>query len=175
MRIARPRRSCSWRCGCSPGARSRSPTSLSGVAVAAALLVAFPPDAEPASTLRLSPSACARLAGYVVAQLVTSNIVMAREILAPAPTLRPGVLAHRLQRPSEEVVTLMTSVIALSPGTMTVDVDRDSTTIYVHFLFLDDVDAARASLDRLEQLVVARHRRRAASNRHRRPAPEEST
>jgi multisubunit Na+/H+ antiporter MnhE subunit len=47
----------------------------------------------------------------------------------------------------------MTSIIALSPGTMTVDVDRGSTTIYVHFLFLDDVAAARASLEQLEQLV----------------------
>ena len=27
----------------------------------------------------------------------------------------------------------MTSVIALSPGTMTVDVERGSSTIYVHF------------------------------------------
>ena len=47
----------------------------------------------------------------------------------------------------------MTSVISLSPGTMIVDVDPDATTIYVHFLFLRDIDAARASLVRLESLT----------------------
>jgi hypothetical protein len=36
---------------------------------------------------------------------------------------------------------------------MTADVDPDSTTIYVHFLLLRDLDAARASLDRLERLA----------------------
>jgi multisubunit Na+/H+ antiporter MnhE subunit len=47
----------------------------------------------------------------------------------------------------------MTSIIALSPGTMTVDVDATSSTIYVHFFRLRDVAAARRQLDRLERLV----------------------
>jgi multicomponent Na+:H+ antiporter subunit E len=127
---------------------------VSGVAVAAALLLAFPAVARPGSrSVALNPAGVARLVGYVSVQLVTSNVVMAREILRPHPDIRPGVLAHRLQAPSEEIVMLMTSVIALSPGTMTVDVDPASTTIYVHFLFLRDGDSARASLDRLERIV----------------------
>ena len=129
------------------------PNVMSGVAVAIALLVAFPPPARGRRHLRLSPVGVVRLAGYVLTQLLTSNVVMTREILGRRSTIRPGVLAHRLQAASDEVVTVMTSVIALSPGTMTADVDAGSATIYVHFLFLHDVDAARASLDRLERLV----------------------
>jgi multicomponent Na+:H+ antiporter subunit E len=127
---------------------------VSGVAVASALLVAFPPVRRAGAPLHLRPAGAARLGAYVVTQLLTSNVVMAREVLRRRSKAQPGVLAHRLQHPSEEIVTLMTSVIALSPGTMTVDVDADSRTIYVHFLFLRDVDAARASLARLEQLAV---------------------
>jgi multicomponent Na+:H+ antiporter subunit E len=127
---------------------------LSGIAVAAALLVAFPPGERAGPRLRLSPAGSARLTAYVAVQLVSSNIVMTREILRRRSDLRPGVLAHRLRQPSEEVVTVMTSIIALSPGTMTVDVDRDSATIYVHFLILRDVDGARASLRRLEHLAA---------------------
>ena len=126
---------------------------LSGVAVATALLVAFPPAARSRGHVRVNPVGLARLAGYVLGQLVTSNIVMIREILRRRSTISPGVLSHRLRSPSEEVVTLMTSVIALSPGTMTADVDAGSTTIDVHFLFLHDDAAARAFLDRLEQLA----------------------
>jgi multicomponent Na+:H+ antiporter subunit E len=115
---------------------------LSGTAVAAALLAAFPPDRRTHGRLRIS------------ALGVASNVVMTRQILRRTPSLHPGVLAHRLHQPSEEVATVMTSVIALSPGTMTVDLDRDSSTIYVHFFRLTDVEAARASLDRLERLAV---------------------
>ncbi len=128
---------------------------VSGAAVAALLLVAFPLDPTADRGLRISVVGVARLLGYVAAQLVTSNIVMVREVLRRRPAATAGVLAHRLQTPSEDVVTVATSIISLSPGTMTVDVDRDASTIYVHVLFLDDVDEARAQLARLERLVVA--------------------
>ena len=127
---------------------------VSGVAVAAALLVAFPLGSLSHGRTRLEPAGVARLALHVVAQLVTSNLLMMREIVRRRSDATPGVVAHRLRRPSEEAVTVMTSVIALSPGTMTADVDRESTTIYVHFFRLDDVAAAHASLAHLEQLVV---------------------
>jgi multicomponent Na+:H+ antiporter subunit E len=126
---------------------------LSGVVVTVALLVAFPLRRGGRHELRGSAVGALRLAGYVAAQLVKSNLVMSWQILRGAVG-RPGVLAHRLHRPSEEVTTLMSSVIALSPGTMTVDVSPDSSVVYVHFFDLRDVDAARAALDRLEQRVV---------------------
>jgi multisubunit Na+/H+ antiporter MnhE subunit len=90
-----------------------------------------------------------------VAQLLISNVVVTREILRRRTRLAPGVLAHRLAHPSDEVVTIMTSVISLSPGTMTADVDPDGTTLYVHFLLLHDIESARAGLARLESLVIA--------------------
>jgi multicomponent Na+:H+ antiporter subunit E len=126
---------------------------LSGVAVAAALLVAFPLEPPKDHDLRVCPWGVVRLAGFVVVQLVSSNVEMTREVLRPTTAANPGVLAHHLQAPSEVVVTLLTSIISLSPGTMTVDVDAEASTIYVHFLFLDDLDRARAQLDRLERLV----------------------
>ncbi len=126
---------------------------LSGALLASALLIAVPPSASRAAPVRMDLLAVLRLAGYVAVQLVTSNVVMTREVLRRSSTARPGVLAHRLREPSEHVVTVMTSIIALSPGTMTVDVDRTSSTIYVHFLFLHDISAARATLARLERLA----------------------
>jgi multicomponent Na+:H+ antiporter subunit E len=128
---------------------------LSGAAVAGGVLVAFPPGPRPPGRLRARPGGVARLAGHVASQLVISNVLMARQILSRRPEARPGVVAHRLRQPSEEVVTVMTSVIALSPGTMTVDVDSTSHTIYVHFFRLSDIAAAHAALDHLEQLVVS--------------------
>ena len=130
---------------------------LSGIAVAAVVLLAFPPrrsENRVHARVRLRPVAALRLGAYVMSQLVVSNILMTRQILSRRPDVRPGVLAHRLRAPSDEVVTVMTSIISLSPGTMTADVDERSSTIFVHFFRLRDVDGARASLDHLEQLVT---------------------
>jgi multicomponent Na+:H+ antiporter subunit E len=126
---------------------------LSGIAVASAVLVAFPPVRRAPAHVRVRPAGTARLLAYVTGQLVSSNILMTHQILRRHPDVRPGVIAHRLRHPSDEVVTVMTSIIALSPGTMTVDIDP--TTIYVHFFRLRDIAAARVQLDRLEQLVTA--------------------
>ena len=128
---------------------------LSGIVVAAGLLAAFPTTRVSRRNLHPSLSGIARLGLYIVAQLVISNVVVTREILRRRTRLVPGVLAHRLVCPSDEVVTIMTSIISLSPGTMTADIDPDGTTLYVHFLLLRDIDAARAGLARLEALVVA--------------------
>ena len=127
---------------------------VSGVAVAVVLLAAFPPTGRASGRVRFHAVGVLRLGAYVAWQLLASNLVMTREILRRRARTAPGVLAHHLAVPSEEVVTLMTSIIALSPGTMTVDVELDSSTVYVHFFRLDDVAAARRGLDRLERLVV---------------------
>jgi multicomponent Na+:H+ antiporter subunit E len=127
---------------------------LSGIVVAGALLLAFPPRARGSEHIVFRPTGTLRLIFYVMAQLVTSNVVMARQILRRRPDVRQAVIAHRLHHASEVVVTIMTSIVALSPGTMTVDVDAESTTIYVHFFRLYDPAAARGQLDRLERLIV---------------------
>jgi multicomponent Na+:H+ antiporter subunit E len=140
---------------------------VSGVAVAVALLLAFPLAPTPDRPIRPNVLGIARLAWYVATQLVTSNVVVAREIVRRRPAVTQGVLQHRLETAGDElVITMMTSIIALSPGTMTVDVDRDAAVLYIHFLLLTDVDAARAGLIRLERLVrgaVSPRPRRAAA------------
>ena len=145
---------------------------LSGIAVAAALLVAFPPARRRHASARVRPTGVWRLACYMGSQLLVSNFVMARHILSARPDVRPGVIAHRLAQPSEEAITIMTSVIALSPGTMTVDVDRASTTIYVHFFRLVDAASARAGLERLDRLIAGALVSTASS--HRTPAAKET-
>jgi multicomponent Na+:H+ antiporter subunit E len=145
---------------------------LSGAAVAAALLVAFPPERRTGHRARPRVRGLARLAGWVAVQLVVSNVQMTREVLRRRSLAHPGVVVHHLTQPSDYVVTLMTSVICLSPGTMTVDVDADSSTIAVHFYDLRDVTEARSMLQRLERLAVAAigpHRRAPDLN----PAEEE--
>lgn len=139
---------------------------ISGAAVAVVLLVAFPPERPVDNDAQLHPIGMLRLAGYVARQLVMSNIVMAKQIIRPPRPTRAGVLAHHLDHPTDEVVTVISSVIALSPGTMVVDVAPDSSWIYVHFFHIEDLDAARRELAHLEQLAIG-----AITPRELRPVP----
>ncbi len=135
---------------------ARPETVVAGVASSIVLLVAFPP-ARGAAPLRrgVRPFAVARLLAYLAWQLVTSNVVVARTILSRRARVRTGVVVHELATASPWVMTVVANTIALTPGTMTVDTTRFPPTIEVHFLLLDDPDAARRGLARLERLVTA--------------------
>jgi len=126
---------------------------LTGLALSALLLTAFPQTRTRTTRVRLHPLAAARLVVYVSGQLVTSNVLVAREILSRRSRVRTGVLAHRLRYPSDELLTLIANILALTPGTMTVEATRDPAVLYVHFLLLKDVDAARRAVARLEELA----------------------
>jgi multicomponent Na+:H+ antiporter subunit E len=128
-------------------------TVLSGIVLAGGMLIAFPVDRSRA-TIRIRPVGAVRLVLYVLGQLVTSNVLVARQILSRDARVHTGVLAYDVQHPTDGVITLMANVIGLTPGTMTVEATRDPGRIYVHFLLLDDVDKARKGIARLERLAV---------------------
>jgi multicomponent Na+:H+ antiporter subunit E len=127
----------------------------SGIVVAAGLLIAFPPHRRTVAGPSISPVGAVRLVLYVLGQLVPSNVLVTREILSRRTRIRTGVLAYPLEQPSDAVLSLMAHVIALTPGTMTVEATSDPPVLYVHFLLLNDLAEARRTLARLERLAVA--------------------
>jgi multicomponent Na+:H+ antiporter subunit E len=128
---------------------------VSGVLLAVALLVAFPARRPTRAGPTVNLLGAVRLALHVVVQLVPSNVLVAREVVARHSRIRAGVLAYPLHHQSDELLSLMSNVIALTPGTMTVEATRDPATLYVHFLLLDDIERARRTVARLEELAVA--------------------
>ena len=64
------------------------------------------------------PVAVARLAWHMVVTLVTSNVMLIREVLAPTDRLRTAVIGVPLPGCSDELLTLVNNLVALSPGTM---------------------------------------------------------
>ena len=128
---------------------------VSGIVVATGLLIAFPPHRPAVSGASISPLGTARLVLYVLSQLVPSNLLVTREILGRRSRIRTGVLAYPLEQRSDAVLSLMAHVIALTPGTMTVEATSDPPVLYVHFLLLDDLARARRTVARLERLAVA--------------------
>lgn len=128
---------------------------VSGLVLATVILAAFPSGATDPQRVRLSPVGLVRLSAYVAWQLVSSNVLVAREIVTPGTKVHTGVLAHDLDGVPDAAMSLIANIIALTPGTMTVELTRRPRVIFVHFLLLDDEDAARASIERLRVLVTA--------------------
>jgi multicomponent Na+:H+ antiporter subunit E len=127
---------------------------LGGIAVSVAVLVAVPDLRGPARIPIVRPLPALRLVLRMLSDSVVANAVIAREVLAPRPRVQTGVVGVPLAGCSDEVVTVIASLVALTPGTMPVQVEQDPMVMYVHVLQMDDPDAVRRRIWSLRDQVL---------------------
>ena len=91
-------------------------------------------------TIRIAP--LLRLIGVVIYDIVVANMRMVVLILGPARRLRPQfvVVPVTLQEPF--AITLLASIISLTPGTVSANLSGDRRSLLVHDLDVEDPDTA---------------------------------
>ncbi len=75
-------------------------------------------------------------------------------MLAPTDRLRTAVIGVPLPGCSDELLTLVSNLVALSPGTMPLELTHGPTVLYVHVLHLRDLEATRRDILHLTDLTV---------------------
>lgn len=90
-------------------------------------------------------------------QCILANLDVAYRVLHPDMPIRPGTLRIKTVLKSDAGLTFLANFITLTPGTTTVDVDRDNGFIYVHQLYVRkgyDVSSMRLPMvERLERIL----------------------
>ncbi|GAA5077511.1 Na+/H+ antiporter subunit E [Roseibacterium beibuensis] len=79
-------------------------------------------------------------------ELVVSSVQVVWDVLTPAHKARPGIISVPLEADDEMEILLVTNLISLTPGTLSLDVTEDRKTLYIHAMFADDPDAIRAQI-----------------------------
>lgn len=136
---------------------SASPANvLSGIAVIAFLFFVVPTSRPLWPTGRFHPVALVRLAVQFVASIISSNVVLSRSILSPRADLHTGVVKVDLCTDDIRIVTMVTNLTALTPGSMVVKVDdaQPLTTLWVHVLTPGDPDEVAPSILALERRCI---------------------
>ncbi|MGS2614591.1 Na+/H+ antiporter subunit E [Micromonospora sp. LZ34] len=127
---------------------------LGGLLVGGAVLVFFPlPPVAFAGRLRPGPLVLfvVRFAG----ELVRASVHVARIAVQPGYRPRSGIIAVRLRVRTDLNLALTAEVISLVPGTLIVEVDRDTGTLYVHVL---DVRGPQDLTDSRERILAVERR-----------------
>lgn len=79
-----------------------------------------------------------RLALLFLYELVMSALRVARDVLRPGLNFQPGIIAYHLTTDDNAQITLLANLITLTPGTLSVDVSSDKSTLYVHAMHAHD-------------------------------------
>ncbi|MBF0585954.1 Na+/H+ antiporter subunit E [Prosthecochloris sp. N3] len=92
---------------------------------------------------------------YFLKELLIANLKVAFDIVTPKDYMEPGIIAVPLDVETDIEITLFANLVTLTPGTLSLDVSADRTTLYVHALYVKDVDRFRHELKNgLEQRLI---------------------
>ncbi|SLN12327.1 Na(+)/H(+) antiporter subunit E [Pseudoruegeria aquimaris] len=79
-------------------------------------------------------------------ELIVSSLVVVWDVLTPTQHSVPGIVDVPLDIDTEIGILLVTNLISLTPGTLSLDVSEDRKTLYVHAMFSEDPQALRDTL-----------------------------
>ena len=79
-------------------------------------------------------------------ELLVASFRVAYEVITPDFHMRAAIIAVPIDLKSDAEITLLANLITLTPGTLTLDVSDDRTVLYVHAMYVDDVEAFRREI-----------------------------
>jgi multicomponent Na+:H+ antiporter subunit E len=86
------------------------------------------------------------LSAFFLKEWIYANFRLARDVLVAEHAIRPGIVAVPLEATRDGEILLLASLINLTPGSVALDVSPDRSTLYVHSMYVDSADAARAEI-----------------------------
>lgn len=126
-----------------------SDTSLGTLLLGAILALLIPqftgkfwPDRP--RTFRALPAI--RLLLVVLHDILVANIAVARIVVGPLGRIRPAFVDVPLDLTDPYVATILGSIITLTPGTVSLDIDMDARLLHVHALNVPDEAALVAEI-----------------------------
>ena len=104
---------------------------LVGVPVAFAVRRFYSPEAAVVRSLRAVPYVLLYALAFA-RELAVANVDVAWRVLAPSMPINPAVVEVPLRVRTDLAITTIANSITLTPGTLTMDYDSETNTLYVH-------------------------------------------
>ena len=89
-----------------------------------------------------------RLFGIFIKELFDASMQVLIHVLHPQLIIQPGIIKMDLYLDSPGQIVLLANMITLTPGTVTIEVTEDMSSIYIHALQAIDADEVCAHIEK---------------------------
>ena len=86
------------------------------------------------------------LAAFFAWALIIANVRVAADVLRPRTAIHPAVVAIPLDITSDAEILLLSALINITPGSVTIDLSEDRRTLYVHVMHIQSADQSRREI-----------------------------
>lgn len=93
---------------------------------------------------------------FYLRELLVSNLRVAYDVLTVHHHMKPQIIELSVSHLSDKQLLIASNLISMTPGTLSLDVSDDREVLYVHAMYVDDVDAL---VQHLEVQYIRRVRR----------------
>ncbi len=83
---------------------------------------------------------------FFIKALFISTLKVVWDVITPSHINRPGIIRLTLDARTDLEIMLVANLISLTPGTLSVDLSEDRQILYVHVMFLEDIETARQEI-----------------------------
>jgi multicomponent Na+:H+ antiporter subunit E len=73
-------------------------------------------------------------------EVVKANLRVAYDVLTPRQHITPAIIAIPLEAKTDAEITALANMITLTPGTLSLDVSNDRKVLYIHAMYVRDVE-----------------------------------
>ncbi|GAA1157436.1 hypothetical protein GCM10009673_07840 [Nesterenkonia sandarakina] len=94
-------------------------------------------------------------------EFVSANLSVTAEVLRPRARskMRPAIVAVPAASRSDSEWTMISSLITLTPGTLTITISREHGILYVHGMFVESREELVAEIQEMEDRMLHAMRR----------------
>lgn len=86
------------------------------------------------------PLRVAEFALFYLKEVLVANVAVAMRVWSPRFTMKPAIVALSIEGLSDRQAFILASFITMTPGTLSLDVDETSRTLYIHTMDVDDME-----------------------------------
>lgn len=119
---------------------------VGGYAIGWAILAVLTRGGVLPPTLTSKASGALALALFFARELVRANLRVALDVLRSPGVLRPAVVAVPLDVRSDREILLLSMLINITPGSVTIDLSDDRRVLFVHVMHMVSAEAARREI-----------------------------
>ena len=83
---------------------------------------------------------------FFVWEVIVANLRVAYDVLTPRQRMTPGIVAIPLDAETDGEITILANLITLTPGTLSLDVSEDRRVLFIHAMYIQDVDQFKESI-----------------------------
>jgi multicomponent Na+:H+ antiporter subunit E len=78
-------------------------------------------------------------------ECLKANLDVAYRVLHPQLPINPGIVKVKVELKTDTALTFLANSITLTPGTMSVDIDKDNGILYIHWINVKTKDIESAT------------------------------